>query len=171
MAENSQERLLRYLTDAHAAEEGGLASLKDIAQETTDADVRSAVQDHLTVTQSQADRLAARIAALGGKTHDGKSLINTIIGKGSDLLNVFHDKEDKQTQDVIKAYALENFEVGMYTSLKAYANAIGDAETAQLAATILGEEQLAGEQLLRLIPQVAVGALRNTTDAGIQSAS
>ncbi len=171
MAETSQERLLRYLTDAHAAEEGGLGSLKDIAQEATDPDVRAAVQDHLTVTQSQADRLSARITALGGSPNGGKSLLNTIIGKGSDLLNVFHDKEDKQTQDVIKAYALENFEVGMYTSLKAYANAVGDAETAQLADTILSEEQLAGERLLRLIPQVATYALRNTADAGVKAAS
>jgi ferritin-like metal-binding protein YciE len=170
MAENSQERLVRYLADAHAAEEGALSSLKDIAAETTDGDVRSAVQEHIAVTQSQADRIAARIAALGGQTHGGKSLLNTIIGKGSDLLNVFHDKEDKQTQDVIKAYALENFEVGMYTSLKAFANAVGDAETAQLAETIMGEEQQAGERLLRLIPQVAIAAVGNTADAGVRSA-
>jgi ferritin-like metal-binding protein YciE len=170
MAENSQERLVRYLADAHAAEEGALSSLKDIAAETTDGDVRSAVEDHIAVTQSQADRISARLAALGGQTHGGKNLLNTIIGKGSDLLNVFHDKEDKQTQDVIKAYALENFEVGMYTSLMAYANAIGDADTAQLAETIMGEEQQAGERLLRLIPQVAVAAVGNTADAGVRSA-
>jgi ferritin-like metal-binding protein YciE len=171
MAEDSKARLLRYLSDAHAAEEGGLAGLKDLAAEANDLDVRTAATEHQTVTQSQADRLEARIQALGGGKAGGKSLLNTIIGKGSDLLNIFHDQEDKQTQDVIKAYALENFEVGMYTSLRAYANAIGDAETSYLAETLMHEEQLAAERFLRLIPQVAVAALSRTNDAGVQSAN
>jgi len=166
MAEDVKERLLRYLNDAHAAEDGALASLKDIAAEATDSAVRQAVTEHIAVTQSQADRLKARILALGGDKAEGKSIVNTIIGKGSSLLNIFHDKEDKQTQDVIKAYSLEHFEVGMYTSLKAYADAVGDNETAQLAATIMAEEQQAGERLLRLIPQVAVAAVANTSGVG-----
>ncbi|MEO7720162.1 MAG: DUF892 family protein [Capsulimonas sp.] len=169
MAEDVKEQLLRYLNDAHAAEDGGVASLKDIAAEATDADVRTAITEHIAVSQSQADRLKARILALGGDKAEGKSLINTIIGKGSDLLNIFHDKADKQTQDIIKAYSLEHFEIGMYTSLKAFADAIGDHETAQLADTIMGEEQLAAERLLRLIPQVAKLAVpqSSTTSANI----
>ncbi len=170
MAEDARARLLRYLSDAHAAEEGGMSSLRDIAAEANDPDVRMAATEHLQVTQSQADRLEARIHALGADKVSGKSLVNTIIGKGSDLLNIFHDQEDKQTQDIIKAYALENFEVGMYTSLKAYANGIGDAETAQLADTLLHEEQLSGERFLRLIPQVAVSAITKTTDSGVKAA-
>lgn len=165
MAEDAKERVLRYLNDAHAAEEGGLSSMKDIAAEATDPDVKSAVMEHMTVTQSQADRLKARILALGGDKAEGKSLVDSIIGKGSSLLNIFHDKEDKQTQDVIKAYSLEHFEVGMYTSLQAYADAVGDTETAQLAAGIMQEEQMAGERLLRLIPQVAVSAVAKTAGA------
>ena len=70
------------------------------------------------------------------------------------MLNIGHSHEDKQTQDTIKAYAFEHFEIGAYTSLKAYADAIGDHETAQLAQTIIGEEQLAAERLQRLIPQI-----------------
>jgi len=163
MAEELKDRIIRYLQDAHAAEEGGLSSLKDISAEATDVDFKSAVDEHIAVTQSQADRLATRIAALGGEKSHGKSLLNTIIGKGSDLLNIFHDKEDKQTQDAIKAYALENFEVATYTSLKAFADSVGDFETAQLADTILAEEQLASERLLRVIPNLAKLAVVNTT--------
>ena len=165
MAEDTKARIVRYLTDAHAVEVGGLSSLKDIAAETNDPDVRATVQEHLTQTQSQADRVEARLTALGGKPSDGKGLLNTVIGKGSDLLNVFHDKEDKQTQDVIKAYALENFEVGMYTSLHAYADAVGDSETASLARTIIGEEQQAAAKLLALVPQVATQAVAKTAGA------
>lgn len=169
MAETAKDRIIRYLTDAHAAEIGGLHSLKDIAAETNDPNVRAAVTEHATQTQSQADRIEARLNALGGKAHDGKAAVNTLIGKGSDLLNVFHDKEDKQTQDVIKAYALENFEVGMYTSLHAYADSVGDHETAQLAKSILGEEQLAAERMLRLIPQLATQAVAKTQGSAVNA--
>ena len=169
MAEDVKEQLLRYLNDAHAAEVGGLSALKDIAGATTDAYVRQAVTDHIAVTQSQADRVNTRIQALGGNKSEAEGLLNSIIGKGSDLLNIFHSHEDKQTHDLIKAYSLEHFEVGMYTSLQAYADAIGDTETAHLAATLIDEEKMAAERFGRLIPQVATAALKNT--AGTMAAA
>jgi len=161
MAEEVKDRIIRYLQDAHAAEDGALSSLKDIAAEATNTDFKAAVEEHITVTQSQADRLATRIAALGGEKAHGKSLLNSIIAKGSGLLNVFHDQEDKQTQDAIKLYALENFEVATYTSLKAFSDSVGDFETAQLADTILAEEQLAAERILRVLPTLAKSAVAN----------
>ncbi len=165
MAENATERVLRYLTDAHAAETGGLQSLQDLANQATDPDVRAVVTQHVTVTQSQIDRLHARIGALGGKDSGGKNILNSVIAKGSNLVNAFHDTDDKQTQDVIKAYSFEHFEVGTYTSLQAYASAVGDTQTAQLAASIIQEEKQAAENLFRLIPQVAVAAVSKTYGA------
>lgn len=162
MAEDVKEQLLRYLNDAYAAEVGGLSSLKDLAAETSSSEIRQVVTDHITVTQSQADRLTARILALGGDKSEPKGILNQILAKTSGLLNVFHSHEDKQTQDTIKAYAFEHFEIGAYTSLKAYAGAIGDHETAQLAETIIGEEQLAAERLLRLIAPLAVTSVGNS---------
>lgn len=164
MAEDFKERMIRYLSDAYAVEEGGLSSLKDIAAEAHVEDVRTVVSDHISVTQSQMDRLSGRIAALGGDQPGGKGLIDKMIGKGSDMLNIFHDKSDKLTQDVIKAYSLEHFEIGMYTSLKAFADIVGDYETSQLADSIMSEEQLAAERLQRLIPQVAKTAISQTSE-------
>jgi len=171
MAENATERVLRYLTDSHAAEVGGLESLQDLAKQATDPDVRAVVTEHISVTQSQIDRLHTRIGALGGKDAGGKdaggkNLLNSVIAKGSNLVNAFHDTEDKQTQDVIKAYSFEHFEIGAYTSLQSYASAVGDTETAQIAASIIQEENLAAEKLFALIPQVAVAALSKTYGEG-----
>ena len=163
MAEDVKEKVIRYLQDAHAAEEGGLASLRDIIDAATDQDFKSSLEEHAKITESQSSRLEARILALGAKKAEGKSLLNTLIGKGSDLINIFHDKEDKQAQDAMKLYALENLEVASYTALKAFADAAGDHETAQLAETILNEEQLAAERILRLIPQLARAPLSTAT--------
>ena len=104
----------------------GMASLKDLAALATDAALKQAVDEHITVTQSQADRVTARILALGGDKSEPKGLLNEVLAKASSVLNIFHSHEDKQTQDTIKAYAFEHFEIGAYTSLKAFADAIGD---------------------------------------------
>ena len=62
MAENTKDQLLRYLNDSYAAEVGGLVSLKDLAALATDPGLKQAVEEHITVTQSQADRISARKA-------------------------------------------------------------------------------------------------------------
>lgn len=165
MAENTKEQLLRYLNDSYAAEIGGMSALNDLAALATNAELKQAVTEHIAVTQSQADRIQARILALGGDKSEPKAILNEAMAKISSTLNIGHSHEDKQTQDTIKAYSFEHFEIGAYTSLKAYADAIGDHETVQLANTIIGEEQLAAERLQRLIPQLAVAALQNAKDA------
>jgi ferritin-like metal-binding protein YciE len=161
--EAAKERMLRYLNDAYAVEEGGLASLVGIAEETPEGDIKTALEEHVTVSKAQMERLRSRIVEIGGQPNPAKGWVNTVIGKGSELLNCFHDLEDKLTQDLIKAYALEHFEIGMYVAMKAFANAVGDYGTAQLADGILGEEQLASERLLRFIPALAEKAIVKTS--------
>jgi ferritin-like metal-binding protein YciE len=132
-----------------------MVSLKDIAAEAFDPDFKAAVEDHVRVTETQSQRLDARIQALAAHKADAKRILNTLIARGSDLANIFHDKHDKQTQDAIKLVGLENFEVATYTALKAFSDSVGDLETAQLADQLIAEEQLAGERMLRLVPQLA----------------
>ncbi len=117
MAENAQERLVRYLNDAYAAEMGGLKALQALAAEASNADLKSAASTHAIETQSQADRLKARITELGGTVSEPKAAVDSIVAAGSHILNIFHDSEDKETQDTIKALSLEAFEIGAYTSM------------------------------------------------------
>lgn len=167
MSEDRTHRLIRYLTDSYGTEIGGQAALSDLAARTDDPDVRRLATEHAAETQSQADRLQARIQALGGNlnTATAKAAFQAAAAKASSLINLFHDQEDKQTQDLIKAYALEHFEVGVYTSLAAYSQSVGDLETAALADTIRAEEERAASRMEQLIPQVAVRALDKTDDA------
>ena len=163
MAEETKDQVIRYLNDSYAAETGGVTSLKDLAAETTDSDVRQAAQDAAVSSQSQANRIEARIQALGGEKSEPKGILNSFLAKASGALNIFHSKEDKQTQDLIKSHAFEHFAIGAYTSLEAYATAVGDSETAQLAKSIISEKQQTAERFLSLIPQVAVSSVTNST--------
>jgi len=165
--EDKRKRLLRYLNDSYAAEVGGLMALKDLAMmagAANETQLKSAVEDHIRVTQFQADRLRDRILALGGDKSEPKAFVNSAIAKGSSVVNMFHDKEDKLTQDLIKAYSFEHFEIGAYIALRTYAEAIGDTETALLATQIMDEERMAADQLERFIPACSQKAIYRTSE-------
>jgi len=154
--QETQDRLIRYLEDAWAVEKALVGSLNDMANATHDPAVRALFLEHAQVTHDQEERLESRIRALGAELNRGKSLINTALGKLSELANVFHDEEDKTTQNLIKGFATENFEAGMYESLRAYASAIGDTETASLAQELQQQEQEAARKVWALIASAAV---------------
>jgi ferritin-like metal-binding protein YciE len=160
--EDRQERLLRYLEDAWAVEKALVGSLQDMANATQDPKISALFKEHALVTHEQEERLEARIRALGGDINKGKGVVNTVLGKLSELAHLFHDEEDKTTQNLIKGFATENFETGMYESLRAYAGAIGDDETAALAQDLMAQEKEAARKVWALIAPAAVRVLENT---------
>ena len=82
-----------------------------------------------------------------------------MMGKMSGILQAAHDTEDKTTQDLIKAYATEHLEVGMYSSLASYAEALGDQQTVHLAQQIMAEEKDAADKIYPLIAITAKAPL------------
>ena len=108
---------------------------------------------------------ATAFLALSGGKWEPKAVVNSLFAKSSSLANIFHDREDKQTQNLIKAYGLTCFEIGTYTSLRAYANAIRDFETAHLADIAIAEERRAAEVFERMILPAAISAVSRTQES------
>jgi len=155
MAEDTKQRLIRYLNDAYAMETGALVALKDIAQRTSTPEVRGTVASLIAIVETQIERLGARITTLGGKINGGKAAFDGLIASGNRFTNAFHDEADKDTQEVMKSYGLSEFEIAVYTSLREYSDAIGDHMTAQLAQSLINEEKDAADRLMSLIPGLA----------------
>ena len=162
MAKDTKARTVRYLNDAYAGRSGGAHEIQEVSGAATDADVKAILNDHATQARIHADLINARIQTLGGDKSEAKATFNALIGKASQLSNVFHDESDKQTQDVIKLLSLAHFRAGAYASLNAYAKAVGNSETADLAASLMQEDLKGGDQLLKLIPGLAVAATHQT---------
>ena len=153
--EDARERLIRYIQDAHAAEVGIAEMLEGFLDDTDNQTVRSLFQEHIAATKMQATRLEQRLNAMGEKVSGSKGFFNSLMAKVSEIMHGAHDEYDKNTQNVIKAYATEHLERGMYTSLIAYAQACGDQETAALAREILQEEEQTAQRLFPMIEQCA----------------
>lgn len=161
--ENPQERLLRYLDDAWAVEKALVSALKDMANDANDPTVQALFQEHSVMTHQQEEDLEARIRALGGEPSGSKGFMNQMMAKVTDMMNSAHDDYDKTTQDLMKSYATENFEMAMYESLASYANAVGDTETAALAERIFQQEKQTAERVWAQIAPASARAVNATS--------
>src|SRR5438552_3718081 len=104
-----------------------------MAEDVNDSDVRSMLQLHARVTWQQEEALEARIRALGEEPSGTKGFLSSMLARMTEMMQVTQDEYDRTTQNVIKAYTSEQFEMAMYQALEAYASKIGDAETVELA--------------------------------------
>jgi ferritin-like metal-binding protein YciE len=153
--ESTHERLIRYLDDAWAVEKALVDKLRDMAEEVIDDRIRSLFAEHRTVTHQQEENLEARIRALGEEPSGGKGFFSQMMGKIGEAMHTAEDDYDKTTQDLMKGFATENFEIAMYQALESYASAIGDSETAQLARQHMQQERDAAEKIWPLIAPTA----------------
>lgn len=161
--EDQKERLIRYLDDAWAVEKALVTALEDMSKEVDDQNVSQFFSQHRQVTHQQEERLEARIRALGAEPSGGKGFFSGMMSHVGEFFHKPHDKFDETTQDLMKQYAVENFEMAMYQSLISYSEAIGDFETASVARQNLNEERQAADAAWQLIQPTAIRPAQQTT--------
>ena len=163
MAETSTDVIKRYLEDAIAAEKSFETQLQGFANEGDDQAAKAAFHQHAIETKQQYERLTARLEGLGGSPSGAKSLLAHIFGLSPKTAQLGHEKEERTTQNLIMAYAVENSEIAMYEALATVAEAAGDTQTAALARDIQAEERATAEKVWSLLPTCAVDALQRVT--------
>jgi ferritin-like metal-binding protein YciE len=172
MAETSTDVIKRYLQDAIAAEKSFETQLQGFAKEGDDEAAKSAFHQHALETRQQYERLTARLEALGGSTSATKSLLAHLFGLSPKAAQIGHEEQERTTQNLMMAYAVENSEVAMYEAMITVAEAAGDSETASLARSIQQEEEATAEKVWNLLPNAAVTAFRRVTaESGSTSAA
>lgn len=165
MAETSAGVIARYLEDAIAVEKAFEARLNEFAGQADVEDVRIAFHEHALETKNQHERLTARLEALGGTPSRVKGLLAHIFESTPKLLHTGQQKEERTTQNLIVAFALENSDVAMYESLAAVSEAAGDSETESLARSIQAQERAAAERIWSLLQDAARIELQRATSA------
>ncbi len=160
MAETSADIIKRYLEDAIAAEKSFETQLEGFSKEGDDPAAQAAFHQHAIETRNQYERLTARLEALGGSTSTAKSILAHIFGLSPKTAQLGHEKEERTTQNLMIAFAVENSELAMYESLINVAEAAGDTQTATLARQIQAQEKATADKIWALIPSAAVTAYR-----------
>jgi ferritin-like metal-binding protein YciE len=157
---SSQEVLIRYLEDAIAAEKSFETQLIGFSKEVEDSTVSALFREHAEETKQQYTSLTQRLEELGGSTSTIKSFLAHIFNFAPKIAQIGHDKYERQTQDLMMAYAVENAEVAMYESLAQAAQLAGDTRTVELARQIQQQEKQTAEKVWAQIAPAARRALQ-----------
>lgn len=161
--QTQNEILKRYLEDAIAAEKSFETQLQGFSKEGEDAEVQALFAQHAEETRLQYERLTARLESLGGGVSGMKSFLAHIFNMTPKTAQIGHEKEERTTQNLMMAYAVENSELAMYEALATAAEAAGDLQTEQLAREIQEQESETAEKVWQFIAPCARTAFERLT--------
>jgi ferritin-like metal-binding protein YciE len=139
MATTVQGKLIGYLHDAHAMEQGVLRMLDGMIAQTRDAEVLTQLRIHRQQTERHERLLRERLEALGSSpsaVHDVTAITAAWMKGFMDMMR--SDKPGKNARD---AYVTEHVEIAAYALLERLAERAGDLETARLARDLGADER------------------------------
>ena len=155
MIDSLKELLEEELKDIYSAEKQLLKALPKMAKKATSPELRSALQEHLQVTEGQVERLEQVFAALGkpAKAKTCKAM-QGLLEEGKEIME--EDAEDAVMDAGIIAAAqkVEHYEIASYGTVRTWARACGEQEVADLLQETLDEEGEADQRLTALAESV-----------------
>jgi ferritin-like metal-binding protein YciE len=159
-APDARDRLVRYLNDAASVEREQAGLLQTLADATHDPAVRAEFERHRSTGEEQRGAVEERVRALGGEPAGGKGILGQLVARIWGVLEKPRSSPDP-VEDLLKALGAAEMEAGMYRAVHALALALGDAETASLAATRHRQERDFADWLReRISPTAALAARR-----------
>ena len=169
----SQRKVVQYLGEAQATEDALVRVLQSQIAMTPRGAYRTALEQHLRQTRDHADRVAQRRRELG---EGGNPLtaavgaVGSVVGQALALGKTPFDLlrgsggEEKILKNAKDACASEALEIATYTAIERLAGAVGDDETAALAASIRADEEKMLDRVLREIPKLTDAVVRADVD-------
>ena len=162
---SSKEVLTRYLVDAIAAEKSFETQLLGFSDEVENPTVKALFRLHAEETKQQYTMLTQRLEELGGSTSTIKSFLAHMFNFAPKIAQIGHDKYERQTQDLMMAYAVENAEVAMYESLAQAAQLAADTRTEEIARQIQRQEKETADKVWAQVAPAARRAMEAVPEA------
>ena len=166
-------KLVQFLNEAHAKEKELETALQLHIGMTTKAPYKKRLQQHLKETKDHSRQLERRLKKIGG-TDLVKSLEKaaaTAVGKARATVKGQVDvvrgvapiggpnEAEQMLKNARQQYAEEGQEIAGYLTLEAFAEKVGDKETAQMARSILRDEVRMAKFLERQIKTLTNGVV------------
>jgi ferritin-like metal-binding protein YciE len=159
-------KLIQYLNDAYGKEKELETALEAHIAMTERPPYKKRLRKHLTETKNHWRQLDRRIKKLGGNAGTPEQAAQTVVSKAASAVKgPVHalrgtGSEERQLKNAQTEYSEEAEEIARYTAIEAFAEAVGDRETAQLARAIRRDEERMAKYLAGLIPQLAGAVVR-----------
>ena len=149
-----KELLVHELGDLLYAERRFLTATRRLARESNDPKIKSRIEQHVTETEGQIERLERAFQSIGEKAKAEKC--EAAIG-----LREEHDSfksEEKPSKELLEAFDLgsglrvEHYEIAAYRTAIAVAKALGHTECADILTESLREEEAMADFLEKSAP-------------------
>ncbi len=165
----AEQKVVQYLGEAQASENALVRVLQSQIAMTPRGSYRSELETHLRQTREHAARVTRRLEALDKSANPLGFVIgfwDSVVGQTIALSKTPFDLlrgsggEEKVLKNAKDACASEALEIATYTAIERLAGSVDDKETAQLAKSILADEQKMLERILREIPKLTDAVVR-----------
>jgi ferritin-like metal-binding protein YciE len=165
-----KHKLARYLAEARATELALTRTLQAHIAMTPAGDYRRLLERHLRETREHAKRVERRARDLGfGRSlaEQGLSVVQGLFGqvlslsKGPIDLLRGRSGAEKLLKNARDESATEALEIATYDAIEELARALGDEQTATLAASIRADEERVLEELRDIIPSLVADVVRS----------
>ena len=139
------------LKDIYSAEKQLLKALPKMAKKASSDKLRTAFEEHLTVTEGQVTRLEEVFEALG-KTAKAKTCkaMQGLIEEATELMEEDADDGVMDAGLIAAAQKVEHYEIASYGTVRTWANLCGNEDAAELLQETLDEETEADQKLTQL---------------------
>jgi len=136
------------LKDIYYAEKALTKALPKMAKKATSQELVDAIQEHLTVTEGQVDRLEKVFEVLGLKAQTKKcEAIEGLIKEAEEIMESTQEGVVRDAGIIAASQKVEHYEIATYGTLVAFANTLGEKEAADLLSQTLEEEKEADSAL------------------------
>jgi len=159
-----QKHLLRQpyvdeLRNIYSAEIQSVKLLPKMAKASSNAELRMGLEEHLRQTAEHVTRLEQIFDMLGEKPTRKKCLgMEALVKEGIETLKKDYGDALMDTTIVGAARRVEHYEMAAYTTVRAFAEWLGENEHASLIGQTLKEEQQMNEDLTRMAEQIRARA-------------
>jgi ferritin-like metal-binding protein YciE len=139
------------LKDIYSAEKQLLKALPKMAKKATSEDLKSALEEHIDVTQGQVERLEEVFETLG-KPAKAKTC-KAMQGLLEEATEIMEEDATDAVMDagiIAAAQKVEHYEIASYGTVRTWARIVGEEQAAELLQETLDEEGEADKRLTEL---------------------
>jgi len=157
--ENLQQLFVEQLRDLYDGEQQITEALPKLIEKASNPQLKSALQEHLDITNRQIDRLDEIFDQLD-EDADGETCkgMKGVIKEGDDLVGKADDPAVRDASIITSAQRVEHYEIAGYGTVKTYARQLGKPEFVKILEQILNEEKEADQRLTQLAESINIEA-------------
>jgi ferritin-like metal-binding protein YciE len=159
----AQQKVVQYLHEAHASEQALTRVLQSQIAMTPRGSYRSGLETHLDETRDHTERVARRLDDLGHGSNPltvvvglAETAVGQVLALGKTPFDLVRGSggEEKVLKNAKDACATEALEIATYTAIERLARGVADEQTAELASSILKDEERMLARVMREIPKL-----------------